>query len=102
VSALVWQYSYLQVLDFLSTIAFLLMGIQEGNPLVRLALQLAPTPLYGLAAVKLIAVALGIYCSKMGKARLLARINVLFALVVVWNLVAVIFGVAQLGLANQL
>ena len=29
------QYSYLQVLDFLTTIAFLLNGVKEGNPLVR-------------------------------------------------------------------
>ena len=31
---LLWQYSYLQILDFLTTIAFLVNGVKEGNPLV--------------------------------------------------------------------
>ena len=52
------QYSYLQVLDFLTTIAFLLNGVREGNPLVRLAMQVAPNPMVGLLLVKLAAVML--------------------------------------------
>ena len=87
---LLLQYSYLQVLDFMTTIAFLLNGIREGNPLVRLALQYAPHPLGGLLAIKIAAVALGIYCWKRGRERLLIRINFLFAFVVAWNLVALI------------
>ena len=96
-TALIWQFSYLQVLDFLSTMAFLLMGIQEGNPLVRLAIQVAPTPLHGLVAVKIAALGLGLYCLKLGKFKLLSRINLLFALVVAWNLVAVVLGAAQVA-----
>jgi hypothetical protein len=94
-----WQFSYLQILDFLSTIAFLLLGIPEGNPVVRLAIQVAPTPLHGLAAVKIAALALGVYCMRVGKERLLSRMNLLFAIVVLWNLVALIFGAAQAGRA---
>jgi hypothetical protein len=94
VNTLLLQYSYLQVLDFLTTIAFLLQGIQEGNPLVRFALAYAPHPLGGLLAIKLIALALGLYCWKAGKLRLLGRINVLFAAVVAWNLTALIAGSA--------
>lgn len=96
-TALMWQFSYLQLLDFLSTVAFLLLGIQEGNPVVRLAIQVAPTPFHGLAAIKIAALALGIYCLKVGRVRLLARINLLFAIVVAWNLVALIMGAAQSG-----
>lgn len=88
------QFSYLQVLDYLTTVAFLLLGIQEGNPLVRAAMEVAPSPLYGLAAVKLAALALALYCLKLGKDRLLHRINILFAVVVAWNLVALIVGAA--------
>lgn len=88
------QYSYLQVLDFMTTIAFLLQGVKEGNPLVRLALQYAPNPLGGLLLVKLLAVGLGLYCWKVGKQRLLTRMNVMFALVVAWNLGALIIGSA--------
>ena len=84
------QYSYLQVLDFLTTVAFLLRGVKEGNPLVRLALHMGPNPLSGLLIVKILAVALGIYCWKSGKLRLLSRMNRLFAVVVAWNLGALI------------
>ena len=87
------QFSYLQVLDFMTTIAFLLHGVHEGNPLVRLALNFAPSPLGGLLAVKLVAVGLGIYCWKAGRSRLLGRINALFALVVAWNVAALILAV---------
>jgi len=62
VNSLLLQYSYLQVLDFMTTVAFLMNGIREGNPVVRMALQYAPHPLGGLLAVKIAAVALGIYC----------------------------------------
>ena len=86
------HYSYLQVLDFMTTIAFLLQGVQEGNPLVRLALRYSPNPLGGLLLVKLLAVGLGVYCWKVGKQRLLTRMNVMFAIVVAWNLGALIVG----------
>jgi hypothetical protein len=87
---LLWQYSYLQILDFLTTIAFLVNGVKEANPLVRLALNLGPNPLESLFAIKLLALMLGIYCWRMGRQQLLSRINLLFALVVAWNLVALI------------
>lgn len=95
VPALILQYSYLQVLDFLTTVAFLLTGVQEGNPLVRFALESAPTPLSGLIMVKLSALLLGFYCLRMNKTKLLSWINVLFAAVVAWNMVALIIGACQ-------
>jgi hypothetical protein len=96
---LLLQYSYLQVLDFMTTVAFLLHGVHEGNPLVRAALQYAPNPLGGLLAVKLLAVALGFYCWKGGRQRLLNRMNLLFACVVAWNMFALIVGSLQLKLS---
>ena len=91
---LLLQYSYLQVLDFLTTVAFLLNGVREGNPLVRMALKLFPTPIGGLLFVKILAVGLGLYCWQFGKQRLLGRINWYFAGVVAWNLVALIIQTA--------
>jgi hypothetical protein len=82
-------------LDFLTTVAFLLNGVREGNPVVRLAMQLAPNPMIGLLIVKLAAVGLGLYCWKMGRTQILGRINLLFALVVAWNLAALILGTVQ-------
>jgi hypothetical protein len=96
VTTLIWQFSYLQVLDFLTTVAFLLLGIQEGNPVVRFALELAPSPIMGLAVIKVIALALAVACLRLGKLSLLARANVLFAIVVAWNMLALIVGAAQL------
>jgi hypothetical protein len=92
VNQLLLNYSYLQVLDFLTTIAFLVNGVKEANPLVRLALNIGGNPIGSLIGVKLLAVVLGIYCWRMGRQRLLSRINVLFALVIAWNLVALIIG----------
>jgi hypothetical protein len=92
---LLLQYSYLQVLDFMTTVAFLLHGVHEGNPLVRAALQYAPNPLGGLLAIKVFAVALGYYCWKGGRERLLNRMNLLFAIIVAWNLFALIVGSAH-------
>jgi len=87
---LLLQYLYLQVLDFLTTAAFLLHGVGEANPFVKLALRYAPNPLSGLLAVKLLAVGLGAYCWRGGRGRLLTKINVLFACIVAWNMIALI------------
>lgn len=86
------QYSYLQILDFLTTLSFLLYGVKEANPIVRWFLDNGPTPLAGLVAVKLLAVAFGVIVWRMGRKRLLARVNLLFAIVVAWNLMALIAG----------
>ncbi len=94
---LLLQYAYLQVLDFLTTIAFMINGVREGNPLVRLAISYAPHPLGGLVAVKVAAVSLGLYCWLRGRDRLLTRINWLFAVLVAWNLAALIIATAQRG-----
>jgi F0F1-type ATP synthase membrane subunit a len=89
------HYSYLQVLDFLTTVAFLVQGVQEGNPLVRMAMKLTPNPMAGLLIVKLAAVFLGVYCWWGGRGQILRRINMLFAAVVAWNLVSLIVGSAH-------
>lgn len=92
VNQLLLQYSYLQVLDFLTTVAFLLHGVREGNPLVRYFLSSSVNPINGLLIVKLVAVLLGLYCWYMGRSKVLQRINFLFAVLVAWNLVALILG----------
>ncbi len=88
------QFSYLQVLDFLTTVAFMINGVREGNPLVRLALHYSPDPLGGLVAIKVAAVALGLYCWTRGRDRLLSRMNLLFAVLIAWNLAALIIATA--------
>jgi len=95
VAHILLQYSYLQMLDFLTTVAFLMNGVQEGNPVVRWALIAAPSPVLGLLLVKLAALGLGVYCWQSKKLRLLAKINLGFALLVAWNLVSLILRAAQ-------
>jgi hypothetical protein len=87
---LLLAFSYLQILDLMTTVAFLQTGVQEANPIVRMAFTIGHSPLGGLIAVKSGAVLLGFYCWWMGRERLLFRANLLFALLVVWNLTAVI------------
>lgn len=83
------------MLDFLTTVAFLMNGVQEGNPVVRWALIAAPSPVLGLLLVKLAALGLGVYCWQSKKLRLLAKINLAFALLVAWNLISLILRAAQ-------
>jgi len=92
---LLWQYAYLQVLDFLTTVAFLVNGVREGNPLVRMALNLPVNPIWSLLAVKFLALLLGFYCWRVGKRLLLVRINLLFAVLVAWNVIALILSSVQ-------
>ena len=91
------QFFYLQVLDLLTTVAFLVYGVNEGNPVIRFVLRLSPDPIGGLVGVKVVAIVLGLLCWRLGKPHLLARANVLFAVVVAWNLVALIVAAAGLS-----
>ena len=90
-------FSYLQLLDVMSTIAFLMLGIHEANPIVRFAFSIGPNPLAGLFAIKVLAVLLGIRCWQMGRDRLLFWANLLFGSLVTWNLWAVIVGAARVS-----
>ncbi len=89
------QYSYLQVLDFLTTLTFLVYGVREGNPVVRWFIEQSSSPIVGLLLVKVAAVVLGVVVWRLGRQRLLARINIVFALVVAWNLMALIASALQ-------
>jgi len=96
VNQLLVQFSYLQVLDFMTTVAFLVHGVREGNPLVRLAIQYSPHPMTGLLLVKVIALALAFYCWKFERTQVLTRMNIMFAIVVAWNLVALILAAGRM------
>lgn len=91
------HYVYLQILDLLTTVAFLIHGVQEGNPFVRMAMEQAPNPLLGLVGMKLLAILPGMVCWWTGRARLLSRVNLFFALVIAWNLCAIIAAAVAKG-----
>ena len=86
------QFVYLQGLDLLSTIAFLMSGVSEANPFIRYVMRAAGNPIVGLAYIKAGALALGLICLGKGHLRLLQKVNIFFALLVAWNLVSLILG----------
>ncbi|MBY0504614.1 MAG: DUF5658 family protein [Bryobacteraceae bacterium] len=90
-----WSFSFLQLLDFLTTVAFLVNGVGEANPLVRALMFCAPNPLLGLALVKVAAVILAVGCWRAGRFQIVDRMNLFFALVVTWNLTALIVATAH-------
>jgi hypothetical protein len=84
------HYSYLQVLDLLSTLAFITYGVSEANPLVVFAMNATHSPFIGLALIKGLGIALGFYCWHGGRLALLSRANLGFSLLIAWNLLALI------------
>jgi hypothetical protein len=88
------QFVYLQLLDVLTTLAFLLQGVAESNPLVRWAMRTAPDPVSGLVLVKVGALALGMFCAFSSREALLRKVNLFFAVLVAYNLVALILASA--------
>ena len=88
--SLLIQFSYLQLLDFLTTLVFLTGGVKEANPLVRMALAVGPAPWIGLLSVKLAAFAMAVFCWRTARTRLLTLANLFFAVLVTWNLLAML------------
>jgi hypothetical protein len=95
--ALLAQYSVLQLLDLITTLVFLSAGVQEGNPVILQAMRWAEDPFGALLGVKLIALAMGVYCWCAGRHSLLRRANWLFAALVTWNAVAIYVATRQVS-----
>ncbi len=92
--SLLIQFVYLQVLDLLSTLAFLVVGVSELNPCIRWLMLAAGSPLGGLAAAKVLALWLAWHCWRGKRKKLLERANVFYAVLVAWNLAAFLLGAA--------
>ena len=86
------QFAYLQSLDVMTTLSFLLAGVQEANPMVKVAMRFGGSPLAGLIAVKLGALILAAICLQSGRLKLLQRVNWFFAVLVAWNMFCLILG----------
>lgn len=84
------EFAYLQVLDILTTVAFLLMGVGEANPFVRWAIGHSSNPLTGLVLVKIAALSLAGFCIWRSRLKLLRRVNLFFAGLVAYNMIAII------------
>ena len=85
---------YLQLLDFLTTLIGMKIGLREASPFVRWLMLVDPA--VGLALSKLTAFVLGGLCIWLNKRHLVRWINYWYAGLVVWNM-ALIFGVLRAG-----
>ena len=90
-------FAYLQALDLLSTLAFLVAGVAEGNPLIRTLMTLTGHPITALLWAKAFGIALGCYCWWLGKTRLLIIANAGYAGLIAWNLLALIVGMVRVS-----
>jgi hypothetical protein len=80
----------LQMLDAGTTVYFLHHGVSEGNPLMRALFGVFTGPAMGLAMAKVAGVVLAVFAWRTGRQRLLSRVNVVFAVCVMWNLAATV------------
>lgn len=76
---------YLQILDFVTTLVGFRVGAGEASPFIAKLVHLS-SPVAGVAASKVFALALGAVCLCTGRQRLLGWMNYWFASLVVWNL----------------
>jgi hypothetical protein len=79
---------YLQVLDLLTTLVGLKLGISEASPFVRSLLQFGPG--VAVTASKLVAIALAAVCFMLNRSRLIVWVNCWYGLIVVWNLCTIL------------
>lgn len=80
---------YLQLLDFLSTMIGLRLGLSEASPSIRPFIDaLGMAPAIGIS--KVIAFSLAGFCLASGRQHLIKIINYWFAALVVWNMSLII------------
>ncbi len=84
------EFIYLQVLDLLTTVCFMMYGIAEVNPVVKWVMRESPSAMTGLLLIKLFAVVLALCCIVRVRHKLLRAANVLFACVVAYNMIVLI------------
>ncbi|HUQ90589.1 MAG TPA: DUF5658 family protein [Bryobacteraceae bacterium] len=75
---------YVQLLDVLTTMIGLYIGLGEASPFIRQLMRFGPHA--GLLGSKVIAVLLGALCVWKRRLRVIKMINYWYAALVVWNL----------------
>ncbi|MGB9605866.1 MAG: DUF5658 family protein [Bryobacteraceae bacterium] len=75
---------YLQLLDFLTTIVGLRLGLVELSPFIRWLM--GGGSVFGALLSKIMAVALATFCLWIQRRRLIQWLNYWYAALVVWNL----------------
>jgi hypothetical protein len=83
---------YLQLLDFITTLVGFRVGAGEASPFIAKLIHIS-SPVRGVTASKLLAIAIGGLCLYSGRARLLGWINYWYAGLVAWNLVIILIAI---------
>lgn len=83
-----WLFFYLQLLDFLTTMLFLKMGLHEASWLV--AAMVRWSPMLGVMVAKLGTIALAAIAVRYHKDHLIRAVNVGYGGIVAWNLFCMI------------
>jgi hypothetical protein len=79
---------YLQLLDFLTTVLFLKLGVLEGNWMVRVLMRWSP--ILGVLAAKVATIVLASLAVRFRKDRLMRLANLGYSGVVAWNMIVMI------------
>lgn len=90
--AVIQVFLYLQVLDFITTILGFRVGAAEASPFIAKMIHLS-SPAMGVAASKLVAVALGAFCIFTQRKRLVSVVNYWYAGLIIWNLAVIMIAV---------
>lgn len=75
---------YLQVLDFLTTLVGLKLGVSEASPFIRSLMHFGPS--FAVGASKFMALAIAGLCVGLNRSYLVRWINYWYAALIVWNL----------------
>jgi hypothetical protein len=93
--ALAQIFIYLQLLDLLTTLVGFKMGASEASPFIRMLMHAGPAA--GVAASKLIALALGGLCVYLKKQHLIRWATYWYGGLVVWNLMVMLAAPGRIG-----
>lgn len=85
---------YLQLLDFLTTMIGFKVGASEASPFIAKLIHVS-SPLMGVAASKVVGLALGAICLATHRARLVTWINYWYAGLAIWNLSVILLAAAR-------
>ncbi len=86
---IVQVFVYLQLLDFLTTMVGFKLGAHEVSPFVAKLIH-TTSPALGVAASKMVGLAIGGICVATNRVRLLSLANYWYAALVVWNLAMIL------------
>ncbi len=86
---IVQVFVYLQVLDFLTTMIGFRFGAHEASPFIVKLIHIS-SPALGVAASKMVGLAIGAVCVATNRVKLVSLANYWYAALVVWNLTMIL------------